>query len=347
MARVLLLPLSWIFLCLVMLRRWLYAHEYLSSYQLGVPVVSVGNVVIGGTGKSVVVGLLAARFLAKGRGVAILMRGYRGGLSSGQWQVLRGGRVIAGADVTPSDEAAMHSAEHPDVAVVCGANRVAAWRAWMDSPSWRKPDVVILDDGMQHLKIRRDLEVVASDVSRPSGSGRLLPAGDLREPMQTMSSASLVIAMCGETAVPEQTEEFVQQMRMFGCKAEVLVLRAKTAPPEPVASGTPWSISHNQSPLVVVGIANPKRFLDGLRHVGVSTDFVLTFEDHGEISPDLLNRQVAGRSAVVTTSKDYWRSPNLFANLKIPVFVAPLRTELPAELLRTLDQVIANLPRYS
>ena len=342
-----LIPLSLLYGLVVLLRRSLYRWGVLRAKSLGVPVVSVGNVVVGGTGKSVVVGLLAGRVVAAGQRAAILMRGYRSGLSAGGWQVLKNGRVVAGEMARPSDEAAMHSAHHPQVPVVCGVDRFAAWSAFRSSPHWTHPELVILDDGMQHLQIRRDLEVLAADVTRPLGSGHLLPLGDLREPRAALRSTQLAFAIANDAPKVDLAADLGRILESHACRAEILHLVAKTGSPQSITGGESWTLDHNASPLIVVGIAHPKRFLDGLRLVGVRTDFVLTVEDHGEISPDLLNQQVKGRSSVVTTAKDYWRSPTLFSNLKIPVFIAPLEAELSVEDRKTLESKLAELQKPS
>ena len=206
---------------------------------------------------------------------------------------------------------------------------------------------MILDDGMQHLRIRRDLEVLAADVTRPLGNGHLLPMGDLREPGVALRNVQLTFAIANGAPKVDLAADMRRILESHGCRTEILHLIAKTAPPQSITGGESWTFDHNASPLIVVGIAHPKRFLDGLRLVGVCTDFVLTVEDHGEISPDLLKQQVAGKSSVVTTAKDYWRSPALFANLKVPVFIAPLEAELSDVDLRNLDSKLADLQKPS
>jgi tetraacyldisaccharide 4'-kinase len=171
LARVVLSPLSVLYAGIVILRAWLYERGLLRSKRLQTPVISVGNLSLGGTGKTPMVIWLAERFLAQGKRVAILSRGYKGSSgSSDEIELMKsrlGNRVQFGV----------------------GSDRYA--QGLRLEPSG--VDIFLLDDGYQHLQLARDVNILLLDSSRPAANDRLLPAGRLREPLSGMSRADLLV----------------------------------------------------------------------------------------------------------------------------------------------------------
>jgi tetraacyldisaccharide 4'-kinase len=176
-------PLAWIFGLGVATRRALYASGVLRSAKVGVPVVVVGNLTVGGTGKTPVAAWLARELTRRGRRVGVVLRGY-GGKHSGRV------RVVAPDDdpAEVGDEALLHARHRPHV-VVIGADRVAAARIAEEEGA----EVVVCDDGLQHLGLWRDYEIVVVDAARGFGNGFLLPAGPLREPARRLERADAVV----------------------------------------------------------------------------------------------------------------------------------------------------------
>src|SRR5215831_6430575 len=176
--RVLLWPLSVVYGVIVRCRARLYARGWLKQKRLNATVISVGNLTVGGTGKTPMVIWLAERFLAEGKRVAILSRGYRG------------------SDGTSDEVELMKSRLKGRVAFGVGKNRFAQGQRL----ETRQPiDVFLLDDGFQHLQLGRDLDILLMDASRPLHGESLLPAGRLREPVSAMSRADLVVFTRTET----------------------------------------------------------------------------------------------------------------------------------------------------
>ena len=177
--RRLLWPLSLLYGVGVHARVWLYAHRWFTRKHLKATVISVGNLTVGGTGKTPMVIWLAEKFLADGKRVAILSRGYRG--TNGT-----------------SDEIELMKFRLRDrVSFGVGRNRFAEGQRL---ESQQSIDVFLLDDGFQHLHLARDLDILLMDASRPLAGESLLPAGRLREPLAAMSRANLIIFTRAETA---------------------------------------------------------------------------------------------------------------------------------------------------
>ncbi len=176
-------PLEWIFRLLVGSRRLLYRVGLLRAYTVPVPVIVVGNLTVGGTGKTPVAAWLARQFTLRGHRVGVVLRGYGG--SHG------GAPRVVGVDDEPSvvgDEALLHARRRPHV-VVIGADRVAA----AELAAGEGAEVVVCDDGLQHARLARDYEIAVVDAVRGLGNGHLLPAGPLREPRERLEQVDAVV----------------------------------------------------------------------------------------------------------------------------------------------------------
>src|SRR5258706_14788317 len=172
-------PLSLLYGAGVRVRVWLYANRWFKQKRLNAPVISVGNLSVGGTGKTPMVIWLAEKFLADGKRVAILSRGYRG------------------ANGTSDEIELMKFRLQGRVSFGVGKNRFAEGHR-LESQQFI--DVFLLDDGFQHLQLARDLNILLMDASRPLAGEALLPAGHLREPLAAMSRANLIVFTRAETA---------------------------------------------------------------------------------------------------------------------------------------------------
>lgn len=186
---VLLAPLAWIFAAVVALRQRAYRRGWKQSWRADVPIIVIGNLSVGGTGKSPLVGALAAQLRHRGRRPGILTRGHGSGLRVPT-------RVGRGADAAEvGDEPAMLAAS-TGVEVMVSPDRVAGARALQALGV----DVILCDDGLQHYALERDLEIVVIDGARGLGNGRLLPAGPLREPESRLARVDWVVINGGDTA---------------------------------------------------------------------------------------------------------------------------------------------------
>ncbi|HUW26534.1 MAG TPA: tetraacyldisaccharide 4'-kinase [Gallionella sp.] len=184
-----LLPLSWLFRALVAVRRVLYRNRILSSQRLNVPVIVIGNISIGGTGKTPLTLAVAQQLIRRGRRPLIVSRGYGGSAQQSQ-------------QVSP-DNIAQQVGDEPLLMarrnlcpVWIGKDRAAAAQAaLLANPQC---DVVLCDDGLQHYRLRRDMEIAVIDGGRGFGNGFMLPAGPLREPAARLQTVDAVVVNGGE-----------------------------------------------------------------------------------------------------------------------------------------------------
>ena len=202
------LPLTAIFAAAVVVRRWLYRRNILSVHSVGAPVIVVGNINVGGTGKTPIALWLAASLKQKGYSPAIVSRGYGGDVGPVPVE------VTAGSDpVVVGDEALLLAAQS-GCRVVVHPDRVAAAREAVGLGA----NIIVSDDGMQHYRLGRDVELAVVDAERGFGNGVLLPAGPLREPVSRLSTIDAVLLNAGnsedEVIVPGQSGALRFHLRM-------------------------------------------------------------------------------------------------------------------------------------
>lgn len=179
------------------LRSWLYDHHHLPTHRLRIPVISVGNLVAGGSGKTPVVLLLLQSL--RNHALAVASRGYRSQAEKSSLPVsLKGKELSTESAKHYGDEPVLIARRFPEVEVYAGKNRITAGE-WAEKAG---ADCLILDDGFQHRKLHRDLDIVVMDAREPWGLGYLLPRGFLREEPQALKRASLIVI----THSPEQED---------------------------------------------------------------------------------------------------------------------------------------------
>ncbi len=286
-------------------RRGLYAQQWLKAKRLPAPVVSVGNLTVGGTGKTPMVALLARLFQERGQRVAILSRGYGGNLHG--VTRLSDGSQIGFRPPQVGEEAYWLARALPGVGVYTGASRYEAGRA-----AWKehKPDLFLLDDGFQHFQLRRDLDIVLLDAASPFGNGFLLPRGPLREPVSALAAADLLIL----TRYEERHQAQLQTLRKTFPEKTVL-----TAAISPVAARSyPGGEEHSpedlkgQALFAFAGLARPQVFSRTLNELAVDLKGSRAFPDHHSFTYNdliMLVREARAyeATALITTGKDWAR----------------------------------------
>lgn len=310
-------------------RAWCEAHPS-RRRRLGRPVISVGNLSVGGTGKTPVVSALANFLAAEGERPSILSRGYaRAHAVDGVVVASDGTRELASVDRT-GDEPLMLARQAPG-AVVC----VSPDRHLAGALAERKLGctVHLLDDGFQHLGLFRDLDILVTTLGEIPG-GRVIPRGRLREPMDAAARAH-VLVVPGATAAAASAEAWTLGIsqscgarRVLGAPVPLTqwarMLNADRAEGAPVAA-----IDRSEARvLAVAGIANPDRFVDALRADGWHVVETIMFADHhrytlADVSRIERARRAAGAGVVFTTDKDAVRLethvPLPFAAFRVPL----------------------------
>lgn len=246
----LLLPLAWLYAAIVAVRRWVYRRGWLASAHPGVPVIVVGNLTVGGTGKTPLVGAIARQLRDRGRRPGIVSRGYGGG--AGETPV----PVTPDARADEVGDEPLLLARRIECPVVVCRHRVRAARYLVSACG---VDVVIADDGLQHYALARDAEIAVRDGRRGYGNGRMLPAGPLREPLSRLATVDF-----------ELTQGAGGDFTLQGDLAHPV---AGAAAPRPLAEFAGNELH------AVAGIGDPERFFDALRGVGL-TPQTHAFGDH-------------------------------------------------------------------
>jgi len=305
--RWLLWPLEQLYLLIVWARAAAYQRGWLRARRLPVKVISIGNLTVGGTGKTPMVIRLAGALRERGLHVAILTRGY--GRRERLPLVINGrGEVSRYTSELMGDEPVLLARRLPDATIGIGADRFALAQQILQMESLRPPDVFLLDDGFQHLGLARELDVVLLDSSNPFGGNAALPAGPLREPLGALDRADLIVLTRTRDAV---SSDVVSTLRRYNPRAPLFQARTELTGVYDAATHRPANlfVLKQQPVLAFCGIGNPEAFWEDLRRWGFEVAGTLAFPDHHRYVIDdfkTIIRQAdrAGARALLTTEKD-------------------------------------------
>ena len=313
--RIILYPISLIYGFITYLRNKLYDSGTLKSTKLSVPVISVGNITTGGTGKTPLTVYLAEYYMQKGRKVGIVSRGY-GRNSSFQLLVCDGEKILDNVDMT-GDELYMISEEllqkYSNFHVLADSNRVKGAEYLIDKYN---PDVIILDDAFQHRKIQRDLDIVMIDSGRYDRlfNKILLPAGNLRESRPGLKRADIII----------QNNKRTDKDELEGLSSyEVPIVMAKYKMEGLYDKNNQRVDTIQKNVLALSSIANTDSFYKTINDLGLNIVHKFKYVDHyGYINKDIHNiTETANQGlAIVTTHKDMVKLrefDSLLSNYKI------------------------------
>jgi tetraacyldisaccharide 4'-kinase len=328
----LLLPLSalsWIYGVGMWIRATLYQRGFFKTRQLPCRVLSVGNITLGGTGKTPLVAALAKELLQRGMHVGILSRGYRG-LKEKTGGVLSDGTRIYLTHAEAGDEPFMLATMLSQVPVLVGKRR---YEMGIHASEKFGVNVLILDDGFQHVRVKRDVDIVLIDTRRGFGNGRLFPGGPLREPLRCLRRASLLVLTKTESSQP--LDELEAVLRSYAPAVPLYHSRYRPVSLLEVASGKifPPEFVHEKRILAFAGIADPGYFVHVLK--GLEADIVRTvpFPDHYQYTPEDMSTLGAYRNTVdfyVTTEKDYVKLQEIPLD-ELPLFVLTIEQEILEE----------------
>ena len=305
----LLRPFALIYLSVAQLRNALFDRKLFKAWKSPIPVVSIGNLSAGGTGKTPLVDWVVKYYLSIGCKPAIVSRGYLRE-SKGVQLVSDGVRIMLSSREA-GDETAMLAWNNPDAIVVVAEKRKDAVTYIASRFAKRLPGVIILDDAFQHRAIERDLNIAVINSAEPFRKAKMLPEGRLREPLKNLSRADLVIV--NKITDEERAGSIMKEVEKTGRP----VVKARVKNGELICfSGTYASsdeapLPKTLSALAFAGIASPENFLDSLKTEGVNVAAYRFFRDHEPLSAKKL--QAVRREAeqkglsLITTEKDYFR----------------------------------------
>lgn len=346
-SRLALTPFGFAYGAAVRARLALYRRGALPSHRIGVPVLSVGNLTAGGTGKTPLVEWLARAVSEHAaRRVCVLTRGYGRENTRRRVVVSDGLRLLAEAREA-GDEPRLLAEQllSLKVAVVCDADRVAAARFALRELG---SEVFILDDGFQHLRIARDLNIVTLDATDPWGGERLLPAGRLREPVGGLARADCVIITRAEVS-DDLVSLRARAARLVGDRP-VLTARTRTTGFTPLShEGRGGQVGSAELPRAVAafcGVGNPRAFFANLSRGDFELRHAHAFDDHHAYTQADIERitraaRQAGARALLTTAKDAVKLRAL--RFDLPCYVVEIETVIDDEavLMRLVRDALA------
>lgn len=324
-----------------------YRTGLLSTRGLAVPVISVGNLTVGGSGKTPLVEVIALALSEMGERPAVISRGY-GRRSRGVRIVADSGGVRLGAR-DGGDEPVLLAERLPGVPVVVGESRYDAGAIAVETCG---ASALVVDDGFQHRTLRKDLEIVVISGSDPWGNGRLFPRGSLREPLSALKRAAMVVVTNPPTR--ESTSDIAHVLRREGSAAAVLsgvynptwIRRADADRAE-----APRALA-GRKVLALAGLASPRGFVATAGQLGMEIMALAEYPDHHWYTAEDIARidaqvRETGAEAVLTTEKDWIRLREIPRG-DVPYWVLSIRLDMGADrgaLVRALGEKVSDAAR--
>jgi len=322
-AGVLLRPLARLYETGVRSRLGLYSAGVLKSRSLPCHVISVGNITVGGTGKTPVTMYIARYLTDMGRAVVILSRGY-GGSIKGIGVVSDGKNILLGP-AEAGDEPVLMARRMRDVPVVVGADRYEAGLLAIKNFS---PDIIILDDGFQHIRLCRDLNILLIDGAASLSTAKLLPAGPLREPLTALERADIVFVKGGGLDRADK-----ELLRQYDIQQTGFVYRARGL--TNIATGESIGVKafKDKPVLALAAIANPDSFFNTLKDLGMKVAAAMEYSDHHAYSPadvGAMEKKIkeTGAEAIITTEKDGVKLEGLLRGVDLAAYALTIDVEL-------------------
>ena len=310
-------PLAGLFALATAVRRSLYRARVLTAERVGVPVIVVGNITVGGSGKTPLVAALAHALAARGRKPGIVSRGYGGSAS-------RGAPLLVRPDTDPllaGDEPVLLARTGFPVAVA--RDRVAAARALLDAHPDR--DVIIADDGLQHYALARDFEIAVIDAARGFGNGWRLPAGPLRESPSRLDAVDAVVVLAGDVRAARAARAGAVAMTLAGS------LFHRVDVPDVVAEAASLKGDRVHA---VAGIGDPQRFFARLAALGIDAVAHAFADHHRFVAADIA---LPDARAILMTEKDAVKC-RAFADERC--WYLPVRADVDPALVARIEETI-------
>ena len=341
--RAFLAMLSWLYRGIVQLRLWLYRNRVFRERQLGCLVISIGNLTVGGTGKTPVVEKFARALQSGGRRVAILSRGYKskkppllkrlinrfGSEQEFVPRIVSDGRQLLLDSRLSGDEPYMLASNLKDVIVLVDKDRVKSGIYAIEKMGC---DTLLLDDGLQYLRLKHRLDIVLVDRQAPFGNDHMLPRGTLREPPPNLRRASYIFIT--KSAPDADNTDLVARIRRYNRTAEIIECSHRPQYLQHVYNGSqlPLEFLKGRSIAAISAIAQPDSFEKALKELGAKIELSRHFADHHRFSAKEISGFVRrctnrGIEAILTTEKDSVRFPKL-KDLELPIYYLRVEIEI-------------------
>lgn len=317
----LLLPFSWLYGAVIKARNSLYQKNIFTSFDLGVKTISVGNITVGGTGKTPLVAFIAEKLAEKGEKVCILTRGYGRDNPKERVLVTDGEKILADARDAGDEPFELANKLLGKAVIVADAKRAEAG-------IWAKEEfgitTFILDDGFQHLRVKRDLDIVLLDATNPFGNDKLLPTGLLREPLASLKRADVIVIT--RANLVEDLEEIKNKVLQINPDCKIFISKNKFTRliklREFLAENqsNPQTNIQNLKASAFCALGNPDNFFNQLRQEKFDVTATKSFPDHhiyikGDVR--MLEKEAieTGAEVLLTTAKDAVKLTHLRFNL--------------------------------
>lgn len=341
-------PFSPLYSFLMSSRSNFYLKGIFRQHKLEVPVISVGNIVLGGTGKTPLVHYIAKFLQQQDRKPAVLSRGYKGSATAAINVISNTSDILLDA-AAGGDEPRLLAEKLPGIPVITGKKRFNTGRYAIDSFG---ADALVLDDGFQHMALKRDLDLVLFSAEKRLGNGHVLPGGELREPLSALQRASAFIICGSDDSLNRETREFI--VFLEGLFPEKPIFTGTYQPDtmlHRIQDGQTGQIALTDACKIPVygfcGIARPESFERTLKTCSMKLTGFHAYEDHHAYSADniqslLADAKISGADALVTTEKDLVKLRSIIPH-DYPLLVLPVQLHLDEEFDRFLENRLANV----
>jgi tetraacyldisaccharide 4'-kinase len=333
-------PFSPLYSGLMSVRSSLYKRDILKRHTMPVPVISVGNLTVGGTGKTPAVLALARMLQKEGYHPAVISRGY-GGKARGKSNTVSTGKEIRLSVEAAGDEPVMLAKNLPGIPVITGKSRVYPCQHAITS---HNSDILLLDDGFQHLAVKRNLDLVLFNATTLAGNSRVLPGGVLREPVKALNRCHAFLLTGMNSTNREQATQFSNLLKSRFPEKPVFFSE--------IVNYEIWSIDEEKriaDPAIIgktsafCAIANPIRFYNSIKTSGINMVLFTPFHDHSTYNQGVLDNlcqeaTAAGVKSLVTTEKDFVKIEHL--NRTLPLYILKINQKMDSDFFHYVLEAI-------
>ncbi|MEK6679734.1 MAG: tetraacyldisaccharide 4'-kinase [Nitrospirota bacterium] len=333
-----LLFLSFLYGIILVIRSFFYTVSLLKKRKLNAKVISVGNLTVGGTGKTPMVIAVAEILTRKNKKTAVLSRGYKSS-KEGKLRIVSDGNEIKLDPASAGDEPYLIAERLKGVSVLICPNRYESGRYAIDNFG---SDTIILDDGFQNLAIKKDFDILLIDAMNPFGSGYLLPRGILREPLSAIKRADIIVITKADSH--KNNPDIIETVRLYNPHAPIFKAIYKPSELVNIATSRKEGINilENKSVTIFSGIANPLSFSYLIKNSGANIVEEFIFNDHHFYTKNEVDKiKLSNKKAdmIITTEKDAVKIREL---IKEDINIWSVRIDLYIDNIIELERLLLN-----